>query len=210
MITSFLNLYAAVTLGSTEPQTFLNDPQDKYLRNFDSVVTASVLPVKNDTSVSPLTDAESEIIVDFDSGKILYEKNSNKKMQIASITKLMTAIIALEEGNLDEVITISEKAALTEGSKVWLLSGEKITLRNLLYAVMIHSGNDAAYAIAEHLGEGDTKIFVDKMNQKALDLGLLSTHYDNPIGFDSKQNYSTAYDLSLLAKFKNRFIKITK
>jgi len=204
MITSFLNLYAAVTLGSTEPQTFLNDPQDKYLRNFDSVVTASVLPVKNDTSVSPLTDAESEIIVDFDSGKILYEKNSNKKMQIASITKLMTAIIALEEGNLDEVITISEKAALTEGSKVWLLSGEKITLRNLLYAVMIHSGNDAAYAIAEHLGEGDTKIFVDKMNQKALDLGLLSTHYDNPIGFDSKQNYSTAYDLSLLARYAYR------
>jgi len=204
MITTFLNLYAALTLGSTGPETFLNDPQNKYLKNFDSVVPASVLPVKNHTSISPLIEAESQIIIDFDSGKILYEKNSNKKMQIASITKLMTAIVALEEENLDEIITISLDAALTEGSKIWLLEGEKITLKNLLYGVLIHSGNDAAYAIAEHLGEGDIKIFVEKMNQKAIDLGLLSTHFENPIGFDSKQNYSTAYDLSILARYAYR------
>ena len=204
MLTSFLNLYAAITLGSTEPQVFFNDPQGKFLKNYESGIPASVLPVKERISISPLIDAESGIIVDFESGEILFEKNSDKKLQIASITKLMTAVIALEEGNLDETIIVSEKAALTEGSKVWLLSGEELTLKNLLFALLIHSGNDAAYAIAEHFGNGDVKIFVENMNQKALDLGLSSTHFENPIGFDAKENYSTAYDLSLLARYAYR------
>src|SRR4030042_6721410 len=204
MITSILNLYAALTIGSTDVMYFQNDPEARAFKKYESQVTYSVPPIKNEIAVSPVVDGESGIIVDFESGKILYEKNSNKRMQIASITKLMTAIIALEEGNLDEIITISEEAAAQEGSKIWLLSGEQITLRNLLYAVLVHSGNDAAYAIAEHLGNGDVKIFVEKMNQKARDLGLLSTHYENPIGFDAKENYSTAYDLSIIARYAYR------
>jgi len=204
MITSILNLYAALSIGSVDPVYFQNDPESRAFNKYEEQIVYSVPPVKNNTAVSPLVDAEAGIIIDFETGKILYEKNTNKKMQIASITKLMTAIVALEEGDLDETVTISEKAALQEGSKVWLLSGEQITLRNLLYALLIHSGNDAAYAIAEHFGSGDVKIFVEKMNQKAHDLGLLSTHYENPIGFDAKENYSTAYDLSLLARYAYR------
>jgi len=211
MITSLLNLYAAFTLGSTDVGIFQNDPQAQELERYEQTIPASILPVKKETAIAPVVDAQAVLIADFESGKILYEKNSNEKLQIASITKLMTAIIALEEGNMDDVITVSNKAALTEGSKIWLLSGEKITLRNLLYAVLIHSGNDAAYAIAEHLGEGDVNQFVDKMNQKAKDLGLYSTHYENPIGFDSKENYSTVHDLALLARYAYRkpFIRDT-
>ncbi|MBN1494144.1 D-alanyl-D-alanine carboxypeptidase [Candidatus Peregrinibacteria bacterium] len=204
MITTFLNLYAAVSIGSTDIMYFQNDPESRVLNQYASQITSSVQPIKTRIAVSPLVDAESAIIIDFESGKILYEKNSNQKMQIASITKLMTAIIALEEGNMDEIVTVSTNAAKQEGSKIWLLSGERITFKNLLYAVLIHSGNDAAYAIAEHLGNGDVKIFVEKMNQKAKDLGLLSTHFENPIGFDAKENYSTAYDLSLLARYAYR------
>lgn len=204
MITSFLNLYAAATLGSAEPQVFFNDPQGRYLKQYEAAVPASVLPVKRDTNISPLINAGAGIIVDFDSGEILFEKNSNQKMQIASLTKLMTATVALEEGNLDEIINISQDASLMEGSKIWLLSGERMSLRNLLYAILIHSGNDAAYAVAEHFGNGDVKKFVEKMNQKAEDLGLIATHFENPIGFDARENYSTAYELSLLARYAYR------
>jgi D-alanyl-D-alanine carboxypeptidase (penicillin-binding protein 5/6) len=199
MLTSFLQLYAAISLGTTDVSLEPPAPTTSY----EQTLPASLIPVKKEHSVEPVIEAQSVMVVDFDSGTILYEKNSNEKLQIASITKLMTAIVALEEGNLDDYVAISSKAALTEGSKVWLLGGEEITLRNLLYAVLIHSGNDAAVAVAQHIG-GDVDTFVKKMNTKAKKLGLRSTHFENPIGFDAKSNYSTVYDLTLLARYAYR------
>lgn len=202
MITTFLSLYAALSLGTTSP---IVTPVD-----YSQALPASLVPVKQEYSVAPVIEAEASIIVDFDSGAILFEHNSDKRLQIASITKLMTVIIALEQGNLDDVVSVSNKAALTEGSKVWLLQGEQISLRSLLEAALIHSGNDAAVAIAEHLG-GDVNTFVDMMNEKSKKLDLYGTRYENPIGFDSIQNYSTVRDLSLLARyaFRKEFVRKT-
>ncbi|MBD3156456.1 hypothetical protein GF369_01375 [Candidatus Peregrinibacteria bacterium] len=202
MISTFLSLYAALSLGTTTPFT---TPVD-----YSQALPASLIPVKQEHAIAPVIEAKASIIVDFDSGSILFEHNSSKQLQMASITKLMTAIIALEQGDLDDVVSVSNKAALTEGSKVWLLQGEQLSLRSVLEAALIHSGNDAAVAIAEHIG-GDVEAFVEMMNKKAQKLELYSTHYENPIGFDSIQNYSTVRDLSLLARyaFRKEFIKKT-
>lgn len=193
MILSFLNLYAAISLGASPMPAV----------SYDHMLPASHIPVKQEYAVAPIVEAKGAIIVDFDSGAVLFEQNTNEKLQMASITKLMTAIVALEEGNLDDTVTISTKAALTEGSKIWLLQGEQISLNNLVQASLIHSGNDAAVAIAEHIG-GDVPTFVEMMNAKAQRLDLYATHYENPIGFDSTKNYSTVKDLSLLARYAYR------
>lgn len=198
MISAFLNIYAALSLATSPIQAI----------DYSDTLPSSHIPVKNERAVAPIVEAKAAIIVDFESGTVLFEKNGGEKLQIASITKLMTAIVALEESNLDDIITVSNKAAITEGSKVWLLQGERISLENLLYAALIHSGNDSAVAIAEHIG-GDVDTFVSMMNAKAKRLGLYGTSYENPIGFDAVGNYSTVRDLSLLARYayRNEFIK---
>jgi len=204
MLTSFLNLYATVTLGAPQAQDIPKQPEiEPMVITYEDTLPVSMIPVKKQTAVEPLIEADGAIIVDFESGEILWGKNENKKLQIASITKLMTAIVALEENNLDEKVIVSSKAAQTEGSKVWLYSGEEISLSNLLKASLIHSGNDAAVAISEHVG-GTTEDFVNKMNAKARELKLFSTNFANPIGFDSLENYSTVRDLSELARYAYR------
>jgi len=204
MLTSLLNLYATVTLGSPVNSIPAHTSELEPLHlTYEEALPASMIPVKKTNAVKPVIEADAAIIVDFDSGEVLWGKNENKKMQMASITKLMTVIVALEEKNLNEKVIVSKKAANTEGSKVWLYSGEEITLSNLLKASLIHSGNDAAVAISEHVG-GTTEDFVEKMNEKAKELKLYSTHYANPIGFDDLNNYSTVRDLSFLARYAYR------
>lgn len=200
MLTSFLQLYAALSIGTgdVEIETPVENPV-----SIEETLPSSSIPVKKEHAIAPVIEAQAAIIVDFDSGTVLYEKNPDTKLQIASITKLMTVIIALEEGDLDDIVYVSTNAAQTEGSKVWLYGGEEITLRNLLFAVLIHSGNDAAVAIAEHIS-GDVPTFVQKMNDKTKKIGLYSTHYENPIGFDALENYSTVHDLALLARYAYR------
>jgi D-alanyl-D-alanine carboxypeptidase (penicillin-binding protein 5/6) len=193
MILTLLNLYAALSLGGSSMPAI----------DQASGIPASQIPLKQEYAVAPIIEAKSAIIVDFDSGTILFEKNGDEKLQIASITKLMTVILALEEGNLDDIITVSGEAAATEGSKIWLLQGEQISLNSLLQGALIHSGNDAAIAIAQYIG-GDVQNFVKMMNEKADKLGLYSTNYENPVGFDAIQNYSTVKDLSLLARYAYR------
>ncbi len=203
MLTSFLNLYATITLGSPAE---ISDPAKKpepVVLTYEDTLPASMIPVKKHNAVEPVIGADAAIIVDFDSGEVLWGKNHNKKMQIASITKLMTAIVALEERDISENVIVSRNAAKTGGSKIWLYSGEEITLSNLLKASLIHSGNDAAVAISEHVG-GSTEEFVEKMNEKAKELKLYGTKFANPIGFDDLENYSTVRDLSLLARYAYR------
>lgn len=117
---------------------------------------------------------------------------------MASTTKIMTAVVALEQGNPDDIVTVSNRAANVEGSSMWLKPGEKIKLESLLYGLMLNSGNDAATAIAEHVG-GSVEGFAEMMNKKAAQLGLKDTHFTNPHGLDNEKHYTTAYELGLIA-----------
>lgn len=140
------------------------------------------------------------VIIDQKTGRIFFEKNAHEKRPIASITKIMTAILAIESGKLDEWAPVNGRAVHTEGSSIYLKEGEKVRLIDLVYGLMLRSGNDAAVAIAEHVG-GSVEGFVYMMNEKAALLGMADTHFANPHGLDEKNHYSTAYDMALLMKY---------
>ena len=159
----------------------------------------------------PDVTARNAILLDQSNGKILYEKSANDPQLIASITKIMTAIIAIESGKMEETVTISHQATLTEGSSIYLVEGEKIKLKDLVYGLMLRSGNDAATAIAEFVG-GSIEGFAFLMNEKAAWLEMNDTHFDNPHGLDSDKHYSTAYDMATLTRYamdNEQFIAIT-
>jgi len=144
------------------------------------------------------TSAASAILMDADSGRVLYEQNADARMLIASTTKILTALVAIREGNLSDTVTVSREAAVTEGSAMYLKPGEKLNLETLLYGLMLCSGNDAAVAIAEHVG-GRVKDFVALMNETAREIGMESSSFANPNGLDADTHYSTARDMAALA-----------
>lgn len=143
--------------------------------------------------------AHSAVVLDGATGRVLFEKNAYEERSMASTTKIMTALVALENGSLGDVVTVSRNASGVEGSSIWLGVGEKISLENLLYGLMLQSGNDAAVAIAEHVG-GSVEGFAEMMNQKAAELGANNTHFMNPSGLDQEGHYTTAYDLALITR----------
>ena len=146
------------------------------------------------------TSASSAILMDAESGRVLYEQNAHEERLIASITKLMTALVALESGHdLEETVTVGEACTRAEGSSLYLRPGEEISLKGLLYGVMLRSGNDAALAVAEHCG-GSVEEFVGRMNEKAAQLGMVNSHFANPNGLNAEGHYSSAYDMALLAR----------
>jgi len=138
-------------------------------------------------------------VIDALSGRVLYEKNAYEKHSMASTTKIMTALVAIENKPLTDVVTVSSRAAGTEGSSMYLKSGEKIVLLDLLYGLMLASGNDAAIAIAEHVG-GSVENFADMMTKKAKEIGAVNTSFKNPNGLDEEGHFTTAYDLALITK----------
>ena len=144
--------------------------------------------------------AHSSIVMDIDSGRILYQKNEHDVRLIASITKIMTCIIVLENANLDETIVVGDEVLSMYGTSIYLEVGEKITIEDLLYGLMLRSGNDAALVLAtQTLGE---EAFIEKMNEKAKELKMKDTIFSNPHGLDEQsKNYSTAYDMALLGKY---------
>lgn len=144
------------------------------------------------------TSATSAILVDVDSARVLYEQNADRQMLIASTTKILTALVALEEGNLSDTVRVSAAAAGTEGSSMYLKAGEELTLETLLYGLLLCSGNDAAVAIAEHIGTTQAG-FAEKMNEMAARLGMENSSFANPNGLDHKDHYSTARDMARLA-----------
>lgn len=147
----------------------------------------------------PTVSAESAILVEWQTGTILYEQNAFKRMHPASVTKMMTALLALENGRLDAVVTVSPEAADQPGSTMHLVAGDGFTLENLLYGLMLNSGNDAAWAIAEEIG-GTAEEFFDMMNRRAQEIGAINTRYQNPHGLTDPNHYTTAFDLSLIAR----------
>ena len=146
------------------------------------------------------TSASSAILMEAESGRVLYEYNAHEPRLIASITKLMTALVALESGcDLQEPVTVPTEAIGIEGSSLYLQTGEITTLEVLLYGMLLKSGNDAAVSVACLCG-GTLEAFVDKMNQKAAELGMTNSHFENPHGLNAEGHYSSAYDMALLAR----------
>ena len=149
-------------------------------------------------SVMPSVSAKSAVLIDVNSGELLCSKNPDERLPMASTTKIMTALVAIETGDLAEEVTIPREAVGVEGSSIYLYEGERLTLEQLLYAVLLESANDAATAVAIHVG-GSIEGFSTLMNQKAAELGLENTHFENPHGLDSEQHYTTARELAIIA-----------
>ena len=144
--------------------------------------------------------ARSAVVMDTVTGQLLYERDSDTRRYPASTTKMMTLIVALEKGNLDDVVTVSKNAEGMEGSTLWLVKGDKIPLGELLTGMMMHSGNDATIAVAEHIA-GSEAAFVEMMNEKAAAIGANDTHFVNPNGLPHEQHYTTAHDLAKIAAY---------
>jgi serine-type D-Ala-D-Ala carboxypeptidase (penicillin-binding protein 5/6) len=145
--------------------------------------------------------SEAAVLVDSETGKILFEKNADKKLYPASLTKIATAIFAIEYGNLNDVITISKNAENTDGTRVYLVGGEQVTLKHLLQGLLINSGNDAGVAIAEYLC-GDVHSFASKLNRFLQQkVGVGATHFVNPHGLFDKDHYTTASDLAKITDY---------
>ncbi len=147
----------------------------------------------------PTLLAEAALLGDESTGEVLWEKNAHQRRAVASTTKIMTALIALERASLEEEVVVSAAAAYTGGNRVGLAPGERLSVRDLLYGLLLNSGNDAATALAEHVA-GSVEAFVGLMNAKAQTLGMADTHFVNPHGLDAEGHYSSAYDLWLLAR----------
>lgn len=161
--------------------------------------TNSVSFASNDIDIN----SEAGLLIEVSTGKILYEKNAYKKMYPASTTKILTAILVLEKCNLDDIVTVSETAIsnIPSGYVTCNLQiGEKISIKDLLYALMVPSANDAAFVLAEHVG-GSVEEFSDMMNEKAKEIGCTGTHFVNPNGIHDENHYTTAYDLYLMANY---------
>ncbi|MBD5134051.1 MAG: D-alanyl-D-alanine carboxypeptidase [Clostridiales bacterium] len=146
------------------------------------------------------TNASCAILMDAESGRVLYEHNVHQPRLIASTTKLMTALVAVERaGDLEETVNVKGEWLGSEGSSIYLTAGEQITLRGLLYGLLLQSGNDAAMVIACHTA-GSVEAFAALMNERAAELGMKNTSFANPSGLDDENHYSTAYDMALLAR----------
>lgn len=160
-----------------------------------SMAAILLLPVQ----VSAVS-AQNAIVLDAQTGEVLFEKNPDRQGLIASTTKIMTALLICEQCNVLDRMKIPKEAVDIEGSSMYLKEGEVLTLQELLYGLMLHSGNDAAVALAIYCG-GTVEGFVQMMNDKAHRLGLTHTHFENPNGLDSREHYSTARDLAILAAY---------
>lgn len=143
--------------------------------------------------------ATAAVLADADSGQILYEKNADRRMLIASTTKIMTALVALEHSQLQDTLTVKPEH-MAEGSSMYLRPGEELTVETVLYGLLLCSGNDAALALADHCGHGVER-FVAWMNEKARELGMTDTSFANPNGLDDENHYSTARDMARLAAY---------
>lgn len=180
--------------------------EDKENINVEEI-KEEVVETSQNLENEPNLNARIALIYDRASGRILYEKNGNKQTPMASTTKIMTAIIVIENSNLSDIVTIDAKAAGTGGSRLGLKKNDKITVEDLLYGLMLRSGNDAAVALAIHVG-GSVEGFAEMMNQKAIELGFTNTHFVVPHGLDMQGHYTTAYELAKMADYALNITKI--
>ena len=154
----------------------------------------------NSANDFPTINSRAYIILDRKSSTVILGKNHNQRKKMASTTKIMTSLVVIENCNLSDTVEISKKAGSTGGSRLGIKTGDKITVNDLLYGLMLCSGNDAAVALAEHVA-GSINNFSELMNNKALELGLTNTHFITPHGLDADEHYTTAYELAILSNY---------
>ncbi len=171
------------------------------------VILTLLIPTK---ALSLGESASSYILLDMDTNRVLLGKNINNKRLIASITKIMTALIAVESNKLDDVVEVDESILKSYGSGIYIQVGEKLTLRDLLYGLMLRSGNDAALMISTYLSKSEED-FVKLMNNKAKEIGMKNTTFQNSSGLDNEtSNYSTAYDMAILTSYAMQYEEYRK
>jgi D-alanyl-D-alanine carboxypeptidase (penicillin-binding protein 5/6) len=164
------------------------------------IVVALFLCLKQ-LNVSALDiSAECACLINADNNEVVFEYNGYKEHSMASTTKIMTAILALEKAKPDEIVTVSANASSQEGSSIYLKTGEQISMENLVYGMMLNSGNDAACAVAEHIG-GTSDEFALMMSEKAKEIGAKNTSFKNANGLDAAGHYSTAYDMAIISAY---------
>ena len=188
----------AVTAALTPEQELLAE-----INNIDSVTFQTIInpdSVEGFDKLSTLS-AEAWMLIDDSTGMVISQKYANEPQYMASLTKMMTCLLALENGNMADTVEITKDVFISRNSRVRL--GERYLLGNLIYEMMLQSDNDAAYAIAKHLA-GDTLKFCEIMNEKAAYIGMSNTHFANPNGMPNINNYSTACDLIRLARYSMR------
>ncbi len=191
-------LICALTL-----QAFLIRPMAEDALSPIQSISAEGYVLTNDAPTLPTalqgTSAQSAVLINADSGEILFRQNENARLPMASTTKIMTALVAIEAMDPQSTVTVSSDAVGIEGSSVYLTEGEALTLEELLYCLMLSSANDAAVAIALAVS-GSVEAFSARMNEKATELGLKDTHFTNPHGLDDPEHYTTAYELAVIAR----------
>lgn len=203
-ITSIL-VILIILINSTIVFADLEDNEESV--NINTIKQEVIQTISNITD-SPKLNSRIALVYDRASGRILFDKNGNKTTPMASTTKIMTAIVVAENSDLSDIVTIDSKSAGTGGSRLGLKKNDKITVNDLLYGLMLRSGNDAAVALAIHVG-GSVEGFAELMNKKARKLKLTSTHFMVPHGLDMDGHYTTAYELAKMADYalKNEKLK---
>ncbi len=195
-ITCFFGMFSTIYADDV-------DNEEKISQNEINEVSANV-------SDEPVLNSRKCVVYDRISKTIIYGKNENVKSAMASTTKIMTAIVVLENTDLNQEVVVSKKAGGTGGSRLGLRAGDKVRIEDLLYGLMLRSGNDAAVALAEHVG-GSVQGFAELMNNKAVALGLKCTHFVTPHGLDDSNHYTTALELAKLSDYamcNEKFAKI--
>ena len=187
-----------ILINTIIPSTLADD----YNEDIDNEPTINDQIIETSSAISDIPDINSRaaVVIDRNSNKVLFGKNENIKRKMASTTKIMTCLLVIENCDLSQTIEVSKKSALTGGSRLGLKTGDIITVKDLIYGLMLCSGNDAAVALAEHVS-GNVENFATLMNNKAKEIGLENTNFETPHGLDSDNHYTTAYELALLANY---------
>jgi len=215
-----------IALAALTVLLFIGSPQgvwayghvvaDEEASRYDGSSTAETAAEAKQTpkTVDLTPNAKSSILMDADTGTIIYEKNSHERMPPASITKIMTMLLVMEaidqkKITMDEMVTASERAASMGGSQIFLEAGEQMSVRDLLKGIAMASGNDASVALAEKIA-GSEEMFVQMMNEKARQLGMKNTHFVNSNGLPAPDHYSTAYDIAIMSRELLKYEEITE
>lgn len=179
---------------------FADDEIEEYNKKIDNNEINKTIETSANLNDEPKINSRSAVVIDRKSKNIIYGKNENVKKAMASTTKIMTAMVVIQNTNLNNIVDISKKAAGTGGSRLGLKAGDKITVKDLLYGLLLRSGNDCAVALAEYVA-GSVPEFSNLMNQNSQMLGLNNTHFVTPHGLDEEEHYTTAYELAILADY---------
>ncbi len=179
-----------------------------YLSLSFALIISSISLTVNSTKKVQASTNTSEIIIELESGRILHEKNINEKMFMASTTKILTAITVIENCNIDNIVAVTDKTVGVEGSSIYLEAGEKLSVKDLLYGLMLRSGNDCAETLAVYCS-GSVQNFAELMNATAKRIGAVNSNFVNPHGLHDDNHYTTAYDLALISRYamKNRIFR---